>query len=306
MTGWEVAAFVVVICAVPALLVGLTRSPGPRLDGLEPAGPATFHGREGRRFLTTRGGRELVVYVRSAMSDLYCCVEVPLSPCPTGPVELDAVEAFGFTSARLGEGTLAYTGSDRWRMLHDPLHEHPALDDGPRLEGDGRRVHVRLEDQRLLVGFRQVTDERLPGILDAMCALAEAIEARLRRPWDELAEAHGLVGGYGLLCGEIDGVPVRVEPEQVRLGHGLDLPEGIVVAHKERLDGEALGDPVLDLCLRTTAPWSVEPQAAEALLEVLHGRPGSRLTTEELEVRIVGEELEPALLAGLRLVEALR
>lgn len=299
MTPFEVAVFVALICAGPTVMVFALRSGGATLTALEKDSPWW----KPRRWKTGHGGRTLRVWTKTAMQDIYACIGVPLTYPLPDKLELGALEAFGFTSLTLTHHTLTYTGSDRWRMLHDPSLNTNALDSGPRPSGDGRIVHLRYEDDHLALGFKQVTNERLPGILQAMSALADAIEGELERPWTELADRYGLEGGYGLLMGTIDGFAVEVRTDSTRFTHGLDLPEDLEVAHKDELEGEGLGDPVLDLCLRTTGRIEVPEEAVEPLLEVLHGRRGSRLDASHLHV--VGHDPR-AVEAGLQLLRALR
>ncbi len=296
------------VMLTPTILILTLRPPQPRLDGLTPEGRRIFHGRAGRRHRAKAEGRRFRVYTRTAMQDLYACVAVPLAHEPEGTLRLGPVEAFGFTSVTLTDGTLTYTGSDRRRLLHDPLNQHPALDDGPRPDGDGRRVHHQLADGHLMLGFRQVTDERLPGILRAMAALADTIEAEFQRPWVELCDRYGLSGGRGLVQGRIEGCEVIVEPGLARLRHGLELPAGFSLGHKDRVDGQPLGNAVVDLCLRVVAAgdFRLDNDQVEPLLEVLHGRPGSMLQEETLSVVVDDEDLAGGVRAALALVSALR
>lgn len=296
-----------ILVATVVLITATLGTPPPRISLATPDGPRFFHGREGRRHAMEWGGRRFRIYTRTAMGDIYACIEVPLREQPERTLVLGAVEEFGFQSVTITDATLSYVGSDRWRLLHDPLGQNPALDDGPHPEGDGRRVHIRFRDGHLLLGFRQVDDDRLPGILSAMNALAGAIEDEQLREWRELGEAFDLDFGFGHASGDIEGCAVQVT-DRVLIHHGLELPANFQLAHKDHLDGEGLGDPVVDLLLQAVEPgdFRVDHDAVEPLLKALHGHPGSVLDATTLTLIPGDAGLRDALACGLALVRALR
>lgn len=163
---------------------------------------------------------------------------------------------------------------------------------------------------------------RIDGMLDDAVALVLTLADAFERPWWTLAERHGLalsrVGRTTVLQGSVDGMAVSVRAEReserfqtrIRVSLPFELPGGLELRLARRDGGEGrqgvgLGDPVLDGLVAATAR---DPAAGRALvaaadpaddlhgrlLGVLHGHPGSVVTSHEVVLRAEG--VDPAAL----------
>lgn len=161
-------------------------------------------------------------------------------------------------------------------------------------------------------------------------ALAVALRDRFEAPWKALGEAHGLTAvdtpDARVFEGEVGGASVRVEqarlaggdvPLRVRVVLTRPLPPGTELVHIDRGKGPsaALADPILGAQVHAV---STDPDALSTrlsrdavrgpLLEVVHGHPGSRVTSEAVELLVVPAPLDPkpAVDLALELERALR
>jgi hypothetical protein len=175
-----------------------------------------------------------------------------------------------------------------------------------------------------LLSAHSVLEVRCTGWLDSheqLRSLIEAVEqlgAELARSWDapwlEAAHARGLaVGklgkrGTSTLVGVIDGVPVEARARRgpqgwrTEVSAWVDVLPGLRIVHRdtareEGWDGDRvpLGNPVLDMLVaaRVQEPQALRDMLAdealvEALLAVVHGRPGSALQHDS--VRLVAPD----------------
>lgn len=166
----------------------------------------------------------------------------------------------------------------------------------------------RIEDDQVVLERIGTDSAELAKLLDAAAALARGLAEASRRPWQELAERHGLElkrsGSIVVLGGTVAGMRVELRTA-LRDGHPFSriivhlsagLPPGLaaqVAPRDARGEGLQLGDPVLDGVIQVTCP---DPEAARALLRdehqgidlhgdllaVIHGHPGSVLTDRSL------------------------
>lgn len=178
-------------------------------------------------------------------------------------------------------------------------------------------ARMELKGRRLLL---QPADGALsrPFVVKAL-ALAELLSTGA---WDQLAESLGLLEeATGLLVGEVDGFPVRLElihGERVDLH--IRVSSGLYAIHaKEAAKLGArpvqLNNPVLSgMVSLAGSPQLIErldagePRLTEALLQVVHGLPGS--SVDPTGVRLEASTRAPDRLGllleqGLRLARAL-
>jgi hypothetical protein len=190
-----------------------------------------------------------------------------------------------------------------WMALRPAVRRCVLGLDLERLELRGRRLLLLPDDGALSRPF-----------VSKALALAELLSVGA---WDGLAESLGLVEeATGLLAGEVDGFPLRLEvlgrdrvEVAVRVRAGL---HAVHADHAEALEVPAvsLNNPVLaGLVALAGEPVQLErldegePQLTEALLQVVHGHPGSRVDPQG--VRLVAPTASPDQL-GLLVEKALR
>ncbi|MCP4808425.1 MAG: hypothetical protein GY913_06045 [Proteobacteria bacterium] len=305
--------FAGILVGVAALIVGSQWMAGPKFPRLE-AGPwlGSKRTRGGRVNHIDAHGRRFRVTLRRAMQDLYAQVDVPLVT-PAEATRAGPVEGLGFKSVELLEDEdedwwLVYSGSDRWRLLREPMAEtNPAMDEGPKLVGDDRRVRVLVDEGHIGLGFGRVDGARLDGILAGMAELADVLESALLHEWTRLHDELGLAVQGTRAAGSTDGFLVNVGPERiiVRLRHPIYIEE---VGHAEHIEGEAPDDPVLGMLLRGRGDLSLlTGDVVEPLLAVLHAFPGSRLLDDRIELKLPdSDQLVERVELGLALARALR
>lgn len=180
---------------------------------------------------------------------------------------------------------------------------------------------VRAAIERLTPSAIEVCQGRLrvlytevPG-LEHVLGLAEALR---RDEWAELGESFGCERVGRGLAGDVDGhsLVIVVNDERdtlVHLGGSFALladKAGTVFAHSTKLD-----NPILDRFVALSGDKDdlrrrmSDPEAVEALLEVVHGHPGSRIDAEGITLVFRGIAVQelPELVAKVRrLAKALK
>lgn len=198
--------------------------------------------------------------------------------------------------------------------------------------------YSRIEAGRVILEEQGTKDIHLDQHLAEGVSLAKALGEAVQAPWLALGARFGLQvegeGGGVDLSGEVEGMRVQVRVQVGRADAGpqtvvrITLPEGLprmgislATRGEDAAPGLRLGDPVLDGLVKVEArdeqaarALFAGPEAAAAdlhgkLLAVVHGRPGSVVSGQEL--RVVGPGATAAHAAvlideGLALAVALR
>ncbi|NOY27892.1 MAG: hypothetical protein GXP62_18670, partial [Oligoflexia bacterium] len=189
--------------------------------------------------------------------------------------------------------------------------------------------HSRIERDDVVLEEKGRKDARLEHNLGTAVALAKALGAAVQQPWMDLAERTGLalrqVDGGVQFDGSLDGLRVagrvllgRSDPgthTTVRVTLPATMPAmGISLLDRTHLRGDRpdadlglrLGDPVLDGLIRVdarqpdkarallTGPIALETDLHGKLLAVVHGHPGSVVTSREVRVVSPGATAEHA------------
>ena len=234
-------------------------------------------------------------------------------------------DLFGARDIQLGtalDPELRINGVDengiRELLTDAEVHEaiRAILDAGGRIELSGSGLTVKVRGRH--------TDHAASRASEAI-RLVHALTAAGRGAWETLAHAHGLAidEAAAQISGTLRGVDVMIEllrgrsrTTRITALIARPLPGGTAVVHKDLGGGgERLGDPVLDgmVVARTSDAGALSDRVCQdevrgALLEVVHGYPGSVLRSDRVELTApgrLGRELKTAVNAAVELAAAL-
>ncbi|MBX2798295.1 MAG: hypothetical protein KTR31_11515 [Myxococcales bacterium] len=297
--------------------LGLTRSPRDELVGSfgEPAVDVRVHERD-------RGGSGSVEWWTIASARVRGPLPAGLSVAPEDFFG-GLFDAFGFTRIQLGsrlDRELRIRGAhaeEIRELLTDP-EVQACL--GALLTAQGG-FHLR--DGDLTIERCEPIGDGTRSILEELVRLVLGLEAARRGSWEAFAEGQGLALDWGALrlTGEMRGVPLTIQglsggPTTIRAQLARVLPAATRVVRKESAkSGGALGDPVLDSLVSVqTDDLAVLRQrlctedVRGALLEVVHGFPGSSVRSDVVELwcpHWVGLDLHARVDLVLQLVRCL-
>ena len=223
-------------------------------------------------------------------------------------------------------GRLICTGDNPRKLLSALLATPPAV-----AIPTGRErfvVAAYSDDDTLTIGLQGAHEELVLSWLDDYGRLLTELERVVEAPFREASERSGLRLGFGdgagpRLKGWSREVAVEVwidEQLDTRIEaafHHPGLPEDLVVMHKDRLAGNVdLDDPVLGMLVSARCS---EPEVlsevlgregvSEALLEVVHAHPGSRVIGGRVELvarRVLADDLADAVEAVVTLAAGLK
>jgi len=187
------------------------------------------------------------------------------------------------------------------RALH-----HPSVDEAIRtLTALDAAIHI--DKRRILI---DLDDPKHPHllVLEWVAKLAHAFDHAWRLPWEDARETLGLEWKGADLIGVIDDVPIRASEIPTPTGWRIEiaaelhppLAQGFLI--RRGSGGMDTGDMMLDAALRVqsstpeqTREMLNRPGVREPLLELIHGHPASRVSTDGIDFRsdrwLSGEEL---------------
>ena len=223
-------------------------------------------------------------------------------------------------------GRFVCTGSNPRRLLSALLADPPA-----EAIATGRErfvVAAYVHEGSLTIGLRGAHEDLVIAWLADMQRLLEGLERAVDAPFVETSERTGLElerhdGAWPRLKGRAEGVQVEVwisealDTHVEAAFHNSELAADLTLMHKDRLAGDVdLDDPVLGMTVaaRCSTPdvlrgvLSAEG-LSEALLEVVHRFPGSRVRGDRVELvapRVLSDELPDAVQAVITLAAGLK